>query len=34
LQENKPLGVYFSKAFLAKSPGFLAAFNRQVPACR
>ena len=34
LQENKPLGVYFSKEFLAKSPGFLSAFNRQVPACR
>lgn len=34
LQESKPLSVYFSKPFLAGSPGFLEAFNAQVEPCR
>ena len=34
LQEDKPLGVYFSKTFLARNPGFLERFNEQVAACR
>ncbi len=34
LQENRPLGVYFSKVFLEKNPGFLARFDQQVPRCR
>lgn len=34
LQENKPLGVYFSKRFLETAPGFLAEFDRAVPGCR
>ena len=28
------LGVYFSKKFLARNPGFLAQFNSKVAACR
>ena len=34
LQEDKPLGVYLSKTFLARNPGFLERFNEQVAACR
>lgn len=34
LQEDRPLGVYFSKLFLAARPGFLDRFNAQLPACR
>lgn len=34
LQEDRPLGVYFSKAFLAGRPGFLERFNAQLGACR
>lgn len=34
LQEDKPLGVYFSKAFLARTPGFIERFNAQVGPCR
>jgi len=34
LQEDKPLGVYFSKAFVARNPGFLERFNEQVAPCR
>ncbi|MCP5267682.1 MAG: transporter substrate-binding domain-containing protein [Zoogloeaceae bacterium] len=34
LQESKPLSVYFSKSFLAGSPGFLEAFNAQIEPCR
>ena len=34
LQEDRPLGVYFSKPFLARHPGFLERFNAQVGACR
>lgn len=31
---NRPLGVYFGKAFLAKNPGFLTAFNGAVKSCQ
>lgn len=34
LQQDKPLGVYFSKKFLSSRPGFLARFNDQVASCR
>lgn len=34
LLRNKPLGVYFSKTFLASDPGFLEKFNAEVPKCR
>jgi polar amino acid transport system substrate-binding protein len=34
LLQDKPLGVYFSKTFLAKQPGFLDQFNSHVAACR
>lgn len=34
LLRNKPLGVYFSKTFLASEPGFLEKFNAEVPKCR
>lgn len=34
LLRNKPLGVYFSKAFLASEPDFLQKFNAEVPKCR
>lgn len=34
LLQDKPLGVYFSKKFLAERPGFLARFNGQVASCR
>jgi len=30
IQQDQPLGVYFSKAFLAKNPGFLDEFNAGV----
>lgn len=29
-----PTVVYFSRAYLQRQPGFLATFNREVPACR
>lgn len=31
---NRPLGVYFGKAFLTSHPGFLDAFNARVTDCR
>ncbi|MGE5476274.1 MAG: substrate-binding periplasmic protein [Bacteroidales bacterium] len=31
---DRPLGVYFSKSFLAAHPGFLDAFNAQAKACQ
>jgi ABC-type amino acid transport substrate-binding protein len=31
---DRPLGVYFSKAFLAAHPGFLDTFNGQIKACQ
>lgn len=34
LLQDKPLGVYFSKAFLDRSPGFLPRFNAAVEKCR
>ena len=34
LQEDKPLGVYFSHHFLKKEPDFLTSFNAQLPSCR
>lgn len=34
LNRNKPLGVYFSKAFLATQPGFLAQFDQAVLSCK
>ena len=34
LQENRPLGVKFSKVFLEENPGFLARFDQQVSRCR
>lgn len=34
LQEDKPLGVYFSKRYLTEHPDLLASFNAQVPECR
>lgn len=34
VNKNKPLGVYFDKDFIHKSPGFLDKFNEAVPACR
>ncbi len=34
LVKNKPLGVYFSKAFLKLRPGFLKEFNSFIPDCR
>lgn len=34
LNRSKPLGIYFSKAFLAVNPGFLARFNAEVSDCR
>jgi len=34
LQEDKPLGVYFSKQYLARNPDFLAGFNARIPGCR
>jgi len=33
VSNDKPLGVYFSKTFLAKRPLFLAEFNRHIPSC-
>lgn len=30
---NRPLGVYFSKAFLDANPGFLDKFNAAIPGC-
>ena len=32
--KDKPLGVYFSNAFISKHPGFINAFNRHVSLCR
>lgn len=34
LLQDKPLGVYFSKTFLERSPGFLPRFNAAVEKCR
>ena len=34
LLEDKPLGVYFSKAFLATRADFLPRFDAQIPDCR
>jgi ABC-type amino acid transport substrate-binding protein len=34
LQQDKPLGVYFSKVYLKDHPDLLERFNAQVPACR
>lgn len=34
LAKDKPLGVYFSREYLAQRPGFLAAFNAAVGHCR
>ena len=34
LLRNKPLGVYFSKAFLESEPDFLEKFDAEVPKCR
>ena len=31
---RKPLGVYFSKIFLARHPGLLKSFNAHLPECR
>ncbi|HLO79009.1 MAG TPA: transporter substrate-binding domain-containing protein [Magnetospirillum sp.] len=31
---DRPLGVYFSKVFLASHPGFLEGFNAQIKACQ
>lgn len=31
---DRPLGVYFSKAYLAAHPGFLDGFNAQIKACQ
>lgn len=33
VERDQPLGVYFSRRFLAAEAGFMAAFNREVPAC-
>lgn len=34
LAQDKPLGVYFTRRFLAGRPGFLAGFDAAVAACR
>ncbi|WP_341303632.1 transporter substrate-binding domain-containing protein [Pseudomonas sp. TMP25] len=34
LQQNKPLGIYFSKKFIVGNPGFLQRFNNEVEPCR
>ncbi len=34
INRNKPLGVYFSKAFIQKNPKFLPSFNQAVLNCR
>ncbi|AZN37407.1 substrate-binding periplasmic protein [Iodobacter ciconiae] len=34
LQEDKPLGVYFSHRFLKEDPEFLNRFNAELPSCR
>lgn len=34
LEIERPLGVYFSKSFLKKSPGFRERFNAMVPECK
>lgn len=34
LHSNRPLGVYFSKVWLAKHPDFLTNFNQNVDNCR
>ncbi|MDW5416304.1 transporter substrate-binding domain-containing protein [Iodobacter sp. CM08] len=34
LQEDKPLGVYFSHHLLKEEPDFLSRFNAQLPSCR
>jgi polar amino acid transport system substrate-binding protein len=34
LQQDKPLGVYFSKSYLQEHPDLLARFNSQVAGCR
>ena len=34
LLQDKPLGVYFSKLFLERNPGFLQRFNEAVGKCR
>lgn len=33
LHSDRPLGIYFSKAYLTKNPGFLDKFNAQIPNC-
>lgn len=32
-ERSEPLGVYFGRHFLARNPGFLEGFNRNVPPC-
>lgn len=34
LARDKPLGVYFTKPYLAQRPGFMATFNAAVERCR
>lgn len=34
IAKEKPLGVYFTKRFLKKNPGFMAHFNKELSVCK